>query len=58
MINQIKFSAVLLALFVVPSQLAAADLCHEILYGVRVPNCICERCCDDYCPNRCRRLVE
>ena len=29
---------------------ASYGLAGDVLHGVYVPNCVCKRCCDDYCP--------
>jgi hypothetical protein len=49
MFKQVSLPAMLLAMFLVSSPLGAAEVRREVLHGVYVPNCICKRCCDDYC---------
>lgn len=50
MISRRVLSALLFAVFCASSPaLFAAEFCRELLHGVCVPDCIPNRCCDDYC---------
>lgn len=48
-IRALVWSGTVLAVLAMSSTATAINYCHDILFGTPVPDCVCPRCCDDYC---------